>query len=77
MIDFEHDQANVLEKTENIRSLADQVERLESLQNRLELQEDNMKSTKKELEHLSSEIIPTMMSEMGLSHLKLMVQVKK
>jgi TolA-binding protein len=72
MIDFEHDQAKVLQKTENIRSLADQVERLESLQTRLELQEDNMKNTKKEIEHVSGEIIPTMMAEMGLSHLKLM-----
>ena len=48
MIDFETDQANVIQKTENIRSLADQVERLESLQSRLELQEDNIKNTKKE-----------------------------
>ena len=72
MINFEEDKANVLQKTENIRSLADQVERLESLQTRLELQEDNIKNTKKELEHVSGEIIPTMMSEMGLSHLKLM-----
>ena len=71
-IDFETDKANVIQKTENIRSLADQVERLESLQTRLELQEDNMKNTKKELEHLSGEVIPTMMSEMGLSHIKLM-----
>ena len=71
-IDFETDKANVIQKTENIRSLADQVERLESLQTRLELQEDNMKNTKKELEHVSGEIIPTMMAEMGLSHLKLM-----
>ena len=71
MIDFEKDQQAVLKKTDNIRSLADQVERLESLQSRLELQEENMKSTKKELEHLSGEVIPTMMSEMGLSHLKL------
>jgi len=31
-----------------------------------------MKNTKKELEHLSGEVIPTMMSEMGLAHLKLM-----
>ena len=69
MIDFEHDQAEVLQKTENIRSLADQVERLESLQSRLELQEENIKNTKKELEHLSGEVIPTMMAEMGLSHL--------
>ena len=53
MIDFEHDQAEVLQKTENIRSLADQVERLESLQSRLELQEENIKNTKKELEHVS------------------------
>ena len=71
-IDFETDQAKVITKTENIRSLADQVERLESLQSRLELQEENIKNTKKELEHISGELIPTMMSEMGLSHLKLM-----
>ena len=72
MIDFETDKANVLQKTDHIRSLADQVERLEGLQKRLELQEDNIKNTKKELEHISGEVIPTMMSEMGLSHLKLM-----
>ena len=71
-IDFEGDQQEVLKKTDNIQSLADQVQRLESLQGRLELQEENIKNTKKELEHVSGEIIPTMMSEMGLSHLKLM-----
>ncbi len=72
MIDFEKDQQEVIKKTDNIQSLADQVQRLESLQSRLELQEENIKNTKKELEHVSGEIIPTMMSEMGLSHLKLM-----
>ena len=72
MIDFEKDQQNTMKKTDNIQSLADQVEKLESLQKRLELQEENMKSTKKQLEHISGEVIPTMMSEMGLSHLKLM-----
>ena len=71
-IDFEQDQQQVIKKTDNIQSLADQVERLEDLQKRLELQEENMKNTKKELEHISGEVIPTMMSEMGLSHLKLM-----
>ena len=45
-IDFEKDQENVLQKTTNIQSLADQVEKLEALQKRLELQEDNMKNTK-------------------------------
>ena len=72
MIDFEKDQQNTMKKTDNIKSLADQVEKLESLQTRLELQEENIKNTKKQLEHLSGEVIPTMMSEMGLSHLKLM-----
>ena len=72
MIDFEKDQQDTMKKTDNIQSLADQVERLESLQSRIELQEENIKSTKKELEHLSGEVIPTMMAEMGLSHLKLM-----
>ena len=72
MIDFEKDQQNTMKKTDNIQSLADQVEKLESLQTRLELQEENIKNTKKQLEHLSGEVIPTMMSEMGLSHLKLM-----
>ena len=36
-----------MKKTENIQSLADQVERLESLQSRLQLQEDNLKDLKK------------------------------
>ena len=70
-IDFEKDQQNAMSKTENIQSLADQVEKLESLQSRLQLQEDNMKSTKKEIEKISGDIIPTMMSEMGLAELKL------
>ncbi len=71
-IDFEKDQQEVLKKTDNIQSLADQVEKLNSLQARIELQEDNLKNSKKEFDHLSGEIIPTMMAEMGLSHLKLM-----
>ena len=36
MIDFETDQAKVITKTENIRSLADQVERLEILNEDIE-----------------------------------------
>ena len=71
-IDFEKDQQEVIQKTNNIQTLADQVEKLNSLQQRMELQEDNLKSTKKEFDHLSGEVIPTMMAEMGLSHLKLM-----
>ena len=60
-----------MKKTDNIQSLADQVEKLESLNQRLELQEENIKNTKSEIQRVSSDIIPTMMSEMGLSELKL------
>jgi len=72
MIDFETDKANVITKTENIRSLADQVERLENLNQEIEKAEKDLKQKKKNLEHISGEVIPTMMCEMGLSHLKLM-----
>jgi len=71
-IDFENDQQNAMSKTENIQSLADQVERLETLNREIEVAETQLKQKKKNYEHLSGEVIPTMMSEMGLSHLKLM-----
>ena len=70
-IDFEKDQQNAMSRTENIQSLADQVEKLEELQTRLSTQEEIMKDTKKQIEKVSGDIIPTMMSEMGLSELKL------
>jgi len=72
MINFEEDQAKVITKTENIQSLADQVERLENLNQEIEKDEKDLKQKKKNLEHVSGEVIPTMMAEMGLSHLKLM-----
>ena len=70
-IDFEKDQQDAISRTENIQSLADQVQRLEGLLRRIELSEDNLKDLKKEHQRISGEVIPTMMSEMGLSELKL------
>ena len=70
-IDFEKDQQEVLQKTTSLQSLADQVERLEAMQQQFEIQDESLKEKKKQIEHLSGEVIPTMMSEMGLSHLKL------
>ena len=71
MINFEEDQQNSIRKTENIQSLADQVEKLEDLNKKLTVQEEVMKKTNEEMNRLSGEVIPTMMSEMGLSELKL------
>ena len=70
-IDFEQDQQDAMSRTENIQSLADQVERLESLNKRIETSEQNLKDLKKAYQHISGEVIPTMMSEMGLAELKL------
>jgi hypothetical protein len=62
----------MLGKTENIQSLADQVEKLNTLDQQVALLEKNLKQKKKDFEYLSGEVIPTMMAEMGLSQLKLM-----
>ena len=70
-INFEQDQQDAMKKTENIQSLADQVEMLEGLHKRIETSENNIKDLKKEYQRISGEVIPTMMSEMGLSELKL------
>ena len=70
-IDFEKDQEEVLDKTTNINKLADKIKELQAHQQQLEVQEDSIKQKKKDIELLSSEVIPTMLSEMGLSYLKL------
>jgi hypothetical protein len=70
-IDFEKDQEEVLDKTTNINKLADKIKELQAHQQQLEIQEDSIKKRKKDIEYLSGEVIPTMLSEMGLSFLKL------
>ena len=70
-IDFEKDQEQVLDKTTNINKLADKIKELQASQLELQEQEDAIKQKKKDIEHLSGEVIPTMLSEMGLSYLKL------
>ena len=70
-INFEEDQQEVIQKTGNLQTLADQVEMLEGVRKRMDISENNLKDLKKEHERLSGEVIPTMMAEMGLSHLKL------
>ena len=79
-INFEEDQQNAMSKTDNIQSLSDQVERLEKMNRGIEKTEESLKEQKKQKDHVSMEVIPTLMSEMGLAELKLidgsMVTVK-
>jgi hypothetical protein len=70
-INFEKDQQDSMKKTDNIQSLADQVERLEDFDFAIKNTEEQLKEMKKRRDHLSGEVIPTMMAEMGLAELKL------
>ena len=71
MPDFEADQQDAMKRTDNIQSLADQVERLENFDFSIKNTEEQLKELKKRRDHVSGEVIPTMMSEMGLAELKL------
>ena len=71
-INFEQDKTDILDKSENIKSLSNEVQKMESLVKEIEEIEKNLKDQKKDLDVISAEVIPTMMSEMGLSQLKLM-----
>ena len=71
-INFEQDKTDILDKSENIKSLSNEVQKMESLSKEIESIEENLKKKKKDLDVISGEVIPTMMSEMGLSQLKLM-----
>ena len=68
---MEKDQTEVLDRTENIKSLADQVKRLRDLEDQVKAEEQALKDKEKEIERISGDVIPTLLSEMGLSSLKL------
>ena len=70
-INFEKDQTEVLDKTENIDTLAKQIKHLRTLEDEVKSDEEDLKNKQKEVERISGEVIPTMLSEMGLSSLKL------
>ena len=68
---MEKDQTEVIDKTSNIKSLADEVKKLRAMEDLIKNMEEALKNKKKDLERVSGEIIPTLLSEMGLSSLKL------
>ena len=70
-INFEEDQTDVLDKTSNINKLATKIKEMQTIQKDIGQNEEYLQQRKKELDHISGEIIPTMLSEMGLSYLKL------
>ena len=69
MINFEQDKQDSLTKVNDAKSLSEQVVKLQSKEEDLVKQEEQVKKLKKEVDHLSGEVIPTMMQEMNLSTL--------
>ncbi len=70
-INFEKDQEEVLDRTSNLTSLAEQVKNLRDLEDELKADEESLKNKKRDIERISGEVIPTLLSEMGLSSIKL------
>jgi hypothetical protein len=70
-IDFEKDQAEAITQTNEVKALSDQVLGLRSLEDEVKHKEDELKKLKKDLNIISGEVIPTMMTEMNISTLKL------
>ena len=70
-INFEDDQTDILDKTDDIDKLANKIKEMQAIQKDIEQNEEYLKQKKKDLEQISGEAIPTMLTEMGLSYLKL------
>ena len=68
---MEQDQTDLIDQTKNINSLATEVKKLKALEDEITQDEELLKKKKKNLNQISGEIIPTLLSEMGLSSLKL------
>ena len=69
-INFEEDQQDLIEKTD-IQTLASYCQELQTFENEIETLEQQIKFKKEKADKISSEIIPNMLAEQGLSSLKL------
>jgi hypothetical protein len=70
-INFEADQTESITQTNDAKALSDQVIKLRNLEDEIKIVEENLKQLKKQADTLSGEIIPTMMTEMNISTMKL------
>ena len=70
-INFEADQTESITQTNDAASLADQVVKLRDIEDKIKVAEDNLKKLKQQADIISGDVIPTMMTEMNISTLKL------
>jgi len=70
-INFEQDQTESFNQINDAKALSDQVVKLRALEDTFLQKEEELKKIKQEIDILSGEVIPTMMTEMNISTLKL------
>jgi hypothetical protein len=70
-INFEADQTESITQTNDAKALSDQVIKLKNLEDEIKIVEESLKQLKQQAETLSGEVIPTMMTEMNISTMKL------
>ena len=68
--DLENDQQQLIEKTD-IQTLAAYCQELAELEKGIDYLEDQVKAHKEKADKISSEVIPNLLAEQGLSSLKL------
>ena len=69
-IDFEEDQQDIIEKTD-IKTLSHYCLMLQNYEDQIGNLEKDLKSVKEQADKISSEVIPNLLAEQGLSSLKL------
>jgi len=78
---MEEDQSLAIKEIDNIKDLSEEVIKLQQLEKNIKAKEQDLKNLKETATKISGEVIPTLMSEMALSSLKLAdgssVEVKK
>ena len=70
-INFEQDQTESFSNINDAKVLSEQVVKLKILEDKILKAEDDLKKLKEDADVLSGEVIPTMMTEMNISTLKL------
>ena len=68
---FIKDSPDSISETDNIKALSTEVLKMQALEDDIESDEKKLKEKKEKLRQISGETIPTMMSEMSLTELKL------
>ena len=66
-INLEEDKVDSLANTNDMKELSEQVIKLRTMEDKFAAKEEELKKLKNDMDVLSGEVIPTMMTEMNIS----------